>query len=49
MKCFKYKLYKGKTLVLTNWINSQTKEEAIQKLELLREEYKGTSIKVMEV
>ena len=29
MKRFRYRIYKGKQLVLTNWIDAETKEKAI--------------------
>ncbi len=46
MKCFKYKIYKDSELVLINWINSETKEDALNSLS---EEYEGAVIKLIEV
>ena len=49
MKCFKYKIYNGTELVLTNWINSESKEKAIADLQPLLDEHNGTDLKVIEV
>lgn len=49
MKCFRYKIYKGSTLVLTNWIRRPTKEEALTDLEEVKVEHEGTEIKLTEV
>ncbi len=49
MKRFRYKIYNGESLVLTNWIDSESKEKAIAELEPLLNEYNGTDLKVMEV
>ena len=49
MKCFKYKIYKDSTLVLTNWINKESKEEALSDLEAVKVEHEGTEIKLTEV
>ena len=48
MKRFRYKIYNGNELVLTNWIDAETKEKAIADLQELKEEYNGTLIKVNE-
>ena len=49
MKVFRYRIYKGNELVLTNWINRETKEKAIADLQPLLKEYNGTELKVIEV
>lgn len=49
MKVFKYEIYKEHKLVLTNWINTESKEKAIADLQDLKEEYDGTDLKVIEV
>ena len=46
MKCFKYEIYKDNKLILINWINRQTRAEA---LEDLKEDYKDHIIKITEV
>ena len=48
MPRFKYKIYNGNQLVLTNWIDANTKDEALAELEPLKNEHNGTNIKVME-
>lgn len=48
MPRYRYKIYKDNTLVLTNWIDATSKDEALEELEPLRQEYDGTHIKVME-
>lgn len=48
MKTFRYKIYNGNELVLTNWINSESKEKAIAELQPLLNEYNGTDLKVIE-
>ena len=48
MARFKYKIYKNNQLVLTNWIDANTKDEALEDLEPLRQEHDGTHIKIME-
>ena len=49
MKCFKYKILKGSELVLMNYINSNSKEEALASLEEVKVAYDGTDIKLTEV
>ena len=49
MKVFRYKIYNGESLVLTNWIQAETKEKAIADLQPLLNEYDGTELKVVEV
>lgn len=49
MKVFRYKIYKGNELVLTNYINRETKEKAIADLQPLLNENNGTDLKVVEV
>lgn len=49
MKVFRYKIYNGESLVLTNWIRAETKEKAIADLQPLLNEYDGTELKVIEV
>lgn len=46
MKCFKYKILKGNELILTNWINSESKEQALNKL---KQEFNEHEIKIIEV
>ena len=46
MKCFKYKVLKDNKLIITNWINSETKEDAINQL---KKDYEDAIIKVIEV
>ena len=46
MKCFKYKILNGNELIVTNWINRQTKQEAYQDLQ---QEYPNSTIKLTEV
>lgn len=48
MPRYRYKIYKNNQLVLTNWIDANTKDEALEELEPLRQEHDGTHIKVME-
>ena len=48
MARFRYKIYNGKQLVLTNWIDANSKEEALEELEPLKKEHNGTHIKVLE-
>lgn len=48
MARYRYKIYKNHELVLTNWIDANSKDEALEKLEPLRQEHDGTNIKVME-
>lgn len=48
MARFRYKIYNGKQLVLTNWIDANSKEEALEELEPLKKEHDGTHIKLME-
>lgn len=49
MKVFRYKIYNGESLVLTNWIHAETKEKAIADLQPLLNENNGTELKVVEV
>ena len=49
MKVFRYRIFKGNELVLTNYINRETKEKAIADLQPLLNEYNGTDLKVVEV
>ena len=49
MKVFRYRIYKGNELVLTNYIHRETKEKAIADLQPLLNEYNGTDLKVIEV
>ena len=49
MVCFKYRIYKNNQLILTNWIGADSKDEALEELEPLRQEHDGTNIKIMEV
>ena len=46
MKCFKYKVIKDNKLIITNWINSKSKEDAISQL---KKDYEDAIIKVIEV
>ena len=46
MKCFNYKVYDGGKLILTNWINRETKAEAYNDL---KDEYQDCTIKLNEV
>ena len=48
MPRYRYKIYKNNQLVLTNWIDATTKDEALEELEPLRQEHDGTHIKVIE-
>lgn len=48
MKRYRYRIYKGNELVLTNWIDAESKEKAIADLQELKQEYDGTLIKVNE-
>lgn len=48
MPRYRYKIYKNNVLVLTNWIDANNKDEALEELEPLRQEYDATQIKVME-
>lgn len=45
MARYRYKIYKNNELVLTNWIDANSKEEA---LALLQEDHDGATIKVIE-
>ena len=46
MKCFRYKVLDGNQLIVTNWINRETKQEAYQDLQ---QEYPNGTIKLTEV
>ena len=46
MKCFKYKILDGNKLIVTNWINRDTKQEAYQDLQ---QDYPNNTIKLTEV
>ncbi len=46
MKCFKYKIIKDNKLIITNWINSKTKEDATNQL---KKDYPDAIIKLIEV
>ena len=46
MKCFKYKVLDGNKLIVTNWINRDTKQEAYQDLQ---QDYPNSTIKLTEV
>lgn len=46
MKCFKYKVLDGNQLIVTNWINRETKQEAYQDLQ---KDYPTNTIKLTEV
>ena len=49
MKTFNYKILKGSTVVLKNTIHSETRAEALSKLESVKVELDGTDIKLTEV
>lgn len=49
MKTFNYKILKGSTVIFKNTIHSETKEEALVKLEPVKVEHEGTAIKLVEV
>lgn len=46
MKCFRYKILDGNNLILTNWINRESKEEAYNDL---KKDYPNNTIKLTEV
>ena len=46
MKCFKYTIMDGNQAVVINWINRETKEEALRDL---KEDYPDNNIKIIEV
>ena len=46
MKCFYYEIYKGNKLIIKNWINSESKQEAYNSL---KEDYEDAIIKLTEV
>lgn len=46
MKCFRYKILDGNNLILTNWINRESKEEAYNDL---KKDYPNSTIKLTEV
>ena len=48
MPRYRYKIYKNNQLVLTNCIDANTKDEALEELEPLRQEHDGTHVKVIE-
>ena len=48
MPRFRYRIYNGNELVLTNWIDADSKDEALEELEPLRQEHDGTHVKVIE-
>lgn len=48
MKTFRYKIYNGESLIVTNYINRENKAKAIADLQPLLKEYGGTHIKVNE-
>ena len=49
MKTFNYKILKGSTVVLKNTIHSETRAEALSKLESVKVELDGTDIKLTDV
>ena len=46
LKCFYYEIYDGNKLIIKNWINKETKQEAYNSL---KEDYGGAVIKLREV
>ena len=48
MPRFRYRIYNGNELVLRNWIDADSKDEALEELEPLRQEHDGTHVKVIE-
>lgn len=48
-KVFRYKILKNEQLVLINWINAESREDALQRLEEVKEEMNGDTIRLTEV
>ena len=46
MACFKFRIIKNNREILTNWINADSREDAMQKL---NEEHKECEIRLTEV
>lgn len=48
-KVFQYKILRNNSLVLTNWINADDREDALQKLASVKEEMSADTIRLTEV
>lgn len=46
MRCFRFRILKDNRQILTNWINAETREDAMQKLE---QEHVECEIRLTEV
>lgn len=49
MRVFKYRIYRNNGQCLVNWINAETREDALQKLENVKKEYDADEIRLTEV
>lgn len=49
MSCFKFRLMRGNRQVLINWINAESRADAINKLEDIKNEMKADEIHLTEV
>ena len=49
MRVFRYKIYKNDNEVLMNWINAEDRQEAMLKLEDVKQEMNADEIRLTEV
>lgn len=49
MACFKYRIIRGDRQMLINWINADTRQDALDKLEETKRELDADTIRLTEV
>ena len=49
MPCFQYRIFRNDRQVLTNWLNADNREDAIRRLETVKDELNADTVKVTEV
>ena len=49
MSVFRYKILKDNRLILTNWINADSRQDALMKLEDVKRELEADTIRLTEV
>ena len=49
MSVFRYKILKDNRLILTNWINADSRQDALMKLEDVKRELNADTIRLTEV
>lgn len=49
MRCFRFRIYRKNGQCLTNWINAESREDALQKLEDVKKHYDADEIRLTEV